>query len=136
MAGLRALAADAAATPGGAVIPAAGDVGAEGVLMPLGGYYFEPSRGAIPQYDNRWNNLGWEAWLTYFPADSAPRFDKPLAIVHSEAAAIPDGVRAFLAGYAGEAVVNWLDGVDQFSFYDRPDAVEAAADTVAAHFGG
>lgn len=136
VAGLRQLAADAAATPGGMIIPAAGDVGAEGVLMPIGGYYFEPARGAIPQYDNQWNNLGWETWLTYLPADHAPSFDKPLAIVHSEAAAIPDGVRAFLAGYAGEAVVNWLDNVDQFSFYDREDAVDAASDTVAAHFAG
>jgi fermentation-respiration switch protein FrsA (DUF1100 family) len=134
VAGLRALATEAAATPGGAIIPAAGDVGAKGVLMPIGGYYFEPARGAIPQYDNRWNNLGWEAWLTYFPADNAPTFDKPLAIVHSEAAAIPDGVRAFLADYTGEAVVQWLDGVDQFSFYDREDAVDSAADTIAQHF--
>lgn len=135
VAGLRQLAADAAAIPGGQIIPAAGAEGAEGVLMPIGGYYYEPSRGAIPAYDNQWNNLGWETWLTYTPADNAPSFDKPLAIVHSEAAAIPGGVRAFLAGYAGEAVVNWLDGVDQFSFYDREDAVDAASDTVAQHFG-
>lgn len=134
VADLRALSTEARATPGGVIIPAAGDVGAEGVLMPLGGYYFEPSRGAVPEYDNQWNNLSWEAWLTYHPADSAPRFDKPLMIVHSEAAAIPDGVRAFLAGLGREAGVQWLEGVDQFSFYDREDAVTAASDTVAAHF--
>jgi uncharacterized protein len=124
----------AAEAAGGQIIPAAGDVGAEGVLMPLGGYYFEPARGAVPEYDNQWNNAGWEGWLTYYPADSAPQFDKPLAIVHSEAAAIPDGVRAFLAGYAGEATVEWLENVDQFSFYDQPAPVSFAADTVAAHF--
>ncbi|MEM7733152.1 MAG: alpha/beta hydrolase [Pseudomonadota bacterium] len=45
---------------GGQVIPAAGPAGAEGVLMPIGGYYFEPDRGAIPAYDNKWNNAGWE----------------------------------------------------------------------------
>jgi uncharacterized protein len=133
---LRGLAADAAATPGGVIIPAAGPVEAEGVLMPIGGYYYDPARGAIPAYDDSWNNLGWESWLTYLPVDNAPALDKPLAIVHSEAAAIPDGVRAYLAGYAGQAVVTWLENVDQFSFYDRMDAVEAAADKVAAHFAG
>jgi fermentation-respiration switch protein FrsA (DUF1100 family) len=133
VAGLRALAAEAARTPGGVTIPAAGPVGAEGVLMPIGGYYHEPSRGAVPEYDNRWNQMGWEGWLSYLPADHGPAFDKPLAVVHSEAAAIPEGVRAFLAGYRGEARVAWLDGVDQFAFYDRPDAVTAAADIVALH---
>jgi fermentation-respiration switch protein FrsA (DUF1100 family) len=133
---LRGLAAEAANTPGGVIIPAAGPVEAEGVLMPIGGYYYDPARGAIPAYDDKWNNLGWESWLTYLPVDNAPALDKPLAIVHSEAAAIPDGVRAYLAGYAGEAVVTWLENVDQFSFYDRTDAVEAAADKVAEHFAG
>jgi hypothetical protein len=135
VAGLRAMAADAAGTPGGVIIGAAGPAGTEGVLMAMDGYYADPARGAIAAYDNRWNHLGWEAWLTYLPVDRAGALDKPLAIVHSEAAAIPDGVRAFVAGYAGQAAVTWLDNVDQFSFYDRPDAVDAAADTLAQHFG-
>jgi fermentation-respiration switch protein FrsA (DUF1100 family) len=134
VAGLRRLAAEAAGTPGGVIIPAAGPVGAEGVLMPIGGYYHDPARGAIAAYDNRWNTLSWEAWLSYLPADDGARLDKPLVVVHSEAAAIPEGVRAFMAGYRGEGAVIWLDGVDQFSFYDRADAVTAAADAVAARF--
>lgn len=117
---------------GGQIIPAAGPVGATGVLMPLGGYYYEPTRGAIPAYDNRWNHAGWEGWLTYLPADRGHTLSQPLTIVHSEAAAIPQGVRAFLGSYQGRASVTWLDNVDQFSFYDRPDAVNAAADRVAA----
>lgn len=119
---------------GGQVIPAAGPEGAEGVLMPLGGYYYEPERGAVPQYDNAWNNAGWEAWLTYHPADRPERLDKPLAIVHSEAAAIPQGVRAFLSGFAGDATARWLDDVTQFDFYDGTGPVTEAADTMAQHF--
>lgn len=119
---------------GGEIIPAAGPEGAEGVLMPIGGYYFEPDRGAIPAYDNRWNNAGWEGWLTYHPADNGARLTQPLAIVHSEAAAIPQGVRAFLDGYAGQTTLRMFDGVTQFDFYDTPEAVRHAADTVAAHF--
>jgi fermentation-respiration switch protein FrsA (DUF1100 family) len=123
-----------ATAPNPAIIPAAGPVGATGVLMPLGGYYYEPSRGAVPAYDNRWNNAGWDDWLTYHPLDRAAAFDKPLAIVHSEAAAIPQGVRAFLASYRGQASVTWLPNVTQFDFYDQRPAVELASDAVAAHF--
>jgi len=127
------LAAEAEAQ-GGQIIPAAGPDGAEGVLMPIGGYYHDPARGAVPAYDNRWNNAGWDDWLTYHPVDGAQTFDKPLAIVHSDAAAIPEGVRAFVQRMTGEATEAWLEDVTQFDFYDDPAAVEAAADTMAAHF--
>ncbi len=124
----------AAQAQGGEIIPAAGPEGAEGVLMPIGGYYYEAGRGAIPQYDNRWNQASWEGWLTYAPADNPQRLDKPLAVVHSEAAAIPQGVRTFLQGYAGEATTRWLEDVTQFDFYDNPEDVIRAADTMAEHF--
>lgn len=124
----------AAAAKGGEIIPAAGPVGATGVLMPLGGYYYETTRGAIPQYDNKWNQASWEGWLSYLPADSGPALDQPLTTVHSQAAAIPQGVEAFLAGYRGKANVTWLADVGQFDFYDRADAVTAATDKVAAAF--
>lgn len=124
----------AAAARGGDIIPAAGPEGAEGVLMPIGGYYYDASRGAIPAYDNRWDIASWEGWLTYHPADRGGALDKPLAIVHSEAAAIPQGVRAFLESYVGDATLRMLDDVSQFDFYDNPDDVTRAADVVAAHF--
>ncbi|MEM9971574.1 MAG: alpha/beta hydrolase [Pseudomonadota bacterium] len=124
----------AAEAQGGHIIPAAGPEGAEGVLMPIGGYYDDAERGAIPEYDNQWNTAGWEGWLTYHPADNAQRLDKPLAIVHSNSAAIPQGVRAFVDGLAGDATLEWLEDVTQFDFYDNPEDVTRAADTMAAHF--
>lgn len=126
----------AAQAEGGQIIPAAGPEGAEGVLMPIGGYYYEADRGAVPAYDNKWNNAGWEGWLTYHPADNGARLTHPLAIVHSDSAAIPDGVRAFLSGFAGDATLQMLEDVTQFDFYDNPEDVTRAADTVAAHFNG
>lgn len=124
----------AAEAAGGEVIPAAGPEGAEGVLMPIGGYYYDADRGAIPEYDDKWNNAGWEGWLTYYPADRPQRLDKPLAIVHSESAAIPQGVKTFLNGFAGNATIQWLEEVTQFDFYDNPEDVTRAADTIADHF--
>ncbi|MEM9640132.1 MAG: alpha/beta hydrolase [Pseudomonadota bacterium] len=124
----------AAEAAGGEIIPAAGPEGAEGVLMPIGGYYYEADRGAIPSYDNKWDNASWEGWLTYAPADNAERLDKPLAVVHSDEAAIPQGARVFLQGYQGDAPALWLDGVSQFDFYDQQAPVKAAAEAIAAHF--
>jgi fermentation-respiration switch protein FrsA (DUF1100 family) len=124
----------AAEAAGGQIIPAAGPEGAEGVLMPIGGYYYEADRGGIPEYDDKWNNAGWEGWLTYHPADNPQRLNKPLAIVHSESAAIPQGVRTFLNGFAGDATMQWLEDVTQFDFYDNPEDVTRAADTMADHF--
>lgn len=125
-----------AESEGGQIIPAAGPEGATGVLMPIGGYYYEEDRGAIPAYDNKWNNAGWKSWLTYYPADHADRLTQPLAIVHSETAAIPQGVRSFLEGFAGDATLQMLEGVTQFDFYDNPEDVTRAADAMADHFNG
>ncbi len=124
----------AAEAKGGEIILAAGPAGAKDVLMPIGGYYYDPKRGAIPEYDNKWNLMSWEGWLTYHPADNPQRLDKPLAVVHSEAAAIPEGVKSFIKGFTGEATMKWLQGVTQFDFYDNPEDVRRAADVVAEHF--
>ncbi|MEM9047892.1 MAG: CocE/NonD family hydrolase [Pseudomonadota bacterium] len=126
----------AAQAAGGQIIRAAGPEGADGVLMPLGGYYWEPSRGAVPEYDDRWNVASWEGWLTYHPADHAAALDKPLALVHSDNAMIPDGARAFAAAAAAPVTEAWFDAFDQFDFYDRPMAVQMAADVLAKHFVG
>ena len=123
-----------ASASGGEIIPAAGPVGAEGVLMPIGGYYYEASRGAIPEYDNKWNQASWEGWLTYYPADNPQRLDKPLAVVHSEAAAIPQGLKIFLSGYEGEVRLEMLDNVSQFDFYDNSADVVRATEFVTDHF--
>ena len=119
---------------GGQIIPAAGPTGTEGVLMPFDGYYVDPARGAITEYDNQWNQSGWEGWLTYYPADNPERLSQPLAIVHSEAAAIPQGVKTFLSGYLGDATLQMLEDVSQFDFYDNPEDVTRAADVMAEHF--
>ena len=40
----------------------------------------------------------------------------------------------FLSGFAGDATMQWLEGVTQFDFYDNPEDVTRAADTMAEHF--
>ena len=59
-----------------------------------------------------------------------------MLIVHSEAAAIPQGAKAFYAKLSAPKTELWLDNVTQFEFYDQPEPVKAAADAAAKHFTG
>ena len=68
------------------------------------------------------------------PQQNPGRLNKLLAIVHSEAAAIPSGVKTFVKGLADQATLRWLENVTQFDFYDNPEDVRRAADVIAEHF--
>ncbi len=107
----------------------------ENALMFQAPYYTEPDRGAIPAYDNQFNVASWEAWLTYDAVQSAVDLKAPVLIVHSEAAAIPQGAHAFIE-LGGDLVnAHWLDGASQFDFYDQPGPVSASVKAAAFHFG-
>lgn len=97
-------------------------------------YYTETDRGLIPEYDNSFNLASWEPWLTYDSVAVGAQLDKPTLIVHSEAAAVPQGAHAFFDLLHGDAAELWLENVTQFDFYDRPEPVTRAADAAAAHF--
>jgi hypothetical protein len=97
-------------------------------------YYTEPDRGLIPEYDNKFNAASWEGWLTYDAIQTADRLEKPTLLVHSEAAAIPQGAKEYARRMGENATEIWLPEVTQFDFYDRPDAVETSADSVSKHF--
>jgi fermentation-respiration switch protein FrsA (DUF1100 family) len=97
-------------------------------------YYTETNRGLIPQWENKFNVASWEAWLTLDAMPTAPKLKTPLLIVHSEAAAIPQGARQFYAAVTAPKRQLWLDGAGQFDFYDRAPIVNRAADAVAQHF--
>ncbi|WP_067812745.1 alpha/beta hydrolase [Actinomadura kijaniata] len=97
-------------------------------------FYLNPDRGGIPAWPNRFAVMAWEGWLTYDSIALAPLINQPTLLVHSEDAAIPDGVRRFHAGLAGPKDILWTEGV-QFDFYDQDPQVTLAADTVALHFG-
>ena len=102
-------------------------------LMGDAPYYVDPGRGAIADYVNAFNLASWEAWLTFDALVLGPQMINPLVLVHSEAAAIPQGARAFEAS-TRKARGVWIEEVGQFDFYDQPQAVTRASDEVAAHF--
>ena len=106
----------------------------ENAVMYQAPYYTEADRGAIPEYINEFNLASWSGWLTYDAISTADRLDKPVMIVHSEAAAIPQGAQEFYSRLSGEKEELWLDDVTQFDFYDSPEAVTTASDAVAKYF--
>ncbi len=117
------------------LIPAAGPAGSD-ALMAFDGYYTDPARGAVAAWENTFNLASWEGWLTFDAVRAAPGVTQPTLIVHSHAAAIPQGAEAFYAALAGEKAAVWLEDVTQFDFYHQDAAVAAAADAVADHFAG
>ena len=116
------------------VIVEAASLTNENALMYQAPYYTETDRGLIPEYDNQFNVASWEGWLTYDAIQTAERLEKPTLLVHSDAAAIPQGAKEYARRMGVEATEVWLPEITQFDFYDRPDAVEIAADNVSEHF--
>ncbi|MEM7049598.1 MAG: nuclear transport factor 2 family protein [Acidobacteriota bacterium] len=106
----------------------------ESALMFEAPYYTEEDRGLIPEYDNRFDVRSWEPWLTYDGLHGADSLTKETLLVHSEAAAIPQGAKEFARRLGEHAETLWLKDVTQFDFYDQPQAVVTAIEAVVAHF--
>lgn len=97
-------------------------------------YYTETDRGLIQEYDNKFNAASWEGWLTYDALQTADVQTKPTLMVHSEAAAIPQGAKEYAERAGDTASLIMIDDVTQFDFYDQPEAVTTSSDAVAKHF--
>ena len=106
----------------------------EDAVMYQAEYYTDPERGAIPEYINEFNLASWEGWLTYDAMAIADNLKEPVLIVHSEAAAIPQGAHEFYSRLSGEKKQLWLEETTQFDFYDNPKAIAVAGEAVAEHF--
>lgn len=102
-------------------------------IMQNAPYYTDPQQGLIPEYDNKFNLMTWEPWLTYDGIQSAGSLTKPTLLIHSEAAAIPQGAKKYLR-IAGDNVTGvWLDNITQFAFYNDPQAMAQATALVDQH---
>lgn len=97
-------------------------------------YYTEPDRGGVKEYDNKFNAASWEPWLSYDAMQTADKLEKPTLLVHSEAAAIPQGAKEYAERMGDGVEVIWLENVTQFDFYDGPEAVKTSSDAVDSHF--
>ncbi|EKO3862271.1 alpha/beta hydrolase [Vibrio sp. Y29_XK_CS5] len=103
-------------------------------LMFQAPYYTETDRGLIPEYDNQYNVASWSGWLNYDAQASAATQDKPVLMVASEAMALPAGAHRYIENAGSNVNAVWLYGINQFDFYDQPEAVKLAVDEVVEHF--
>ncbi|MEM1157216.1 MAG: alpha/beta fold hydrolase [Verrucomicrobiota bacterium] len=103
-------------------------------VMYQAAYYTDPNRGAVPEYDNQFNVRTWESWLNYDAIQTASRIQDPVLLVHSEAAAIPQGAKKFASAAGRNARLIMLDNITQFDFYDQLQAMETATIEVDKHF--
>ena len=97
-------------------------------------YYTETDRGMIAEWRNEADPAFWRDWLTFNAIQAAPLLSQPFFMVHSEAAAIPEGAHRFYDLVPGQKNELWLEDVSQFDFYDRAEPVAISTDAVAAHF--
>ena len=97
-------------------------------------YYTEADRGMIPAWRNEADPAFWRGWLSFDGIAPAQRLRQPFLMVHSEAAAIPQGAHRFYGRLTAPKKELWLENVTQLDFYDRTAPVTAAADAVARHF--
>ena len=124
---------EAAQSPEPVILEAA-SLTSDQALMYQTPYCTETDRGLVPEYDNKFNVASWEGWLRHGAIQSADQLKKPVLLVHSEAAAIPQGAHEYARRLGRNAVELWLDEVTRFDFYDNPIPIKAATDAAADHF--
>ncbi|MGV2829799.1 hypothetical protein [Myxosarcina sp. GI1(2024)] len=115
------------------LVPAASDTDPNAVMQQAP-YYTDPERGAIPEYVNQFKLASWEGWLTYNAIATADELDKPVKIIYSEDAAIPQGAKEFYNRLTVEKQELWLENTTQFDFYNSPEVVSNTSDAVAVYF--
>ncbi len=105
-------------------------------LMYQAPYYTEPERGLIPAWDNRFALRSWPRWLGFDGLAAASALKIPVSLVHSEAAAIPQGAHRLANTLGAQLQQHWLEGISQFDFYDRPEVVKQGSALVLRDFSG
>ena len=115
------------------ILEAASDTNQQSVMYQAA-YYTDSSRGAIPEYDNKFSTFSWAPWLNYDAIQTANVIEEPLLLVHSSAAAIPQGAQAFEERGGDNVHLVMLENVTQFDFYDAPDAMDSAVMLVDSHY--
>lgn len=97
--------------------------------------YYATRRAAVPNYRNEFAVMSRETWLEFDAHAAAPHVRAPMLFVHAEHALAPHWARRFHDALTTER--TWVDAAPghQADFYDDPDRVAPAADTVAAWLG-
>jgi dienelactone hydrolase len=95
-------------------------------------YYRSAARGAIPEWRNEMAEMSWLPWLTFDGLSAASAVTVPCLFVHSDGCVFPESIETLRHSLGGPVDVVWGEGA-QTDFYDQPDQVAFAVDTVDRH---
>lgn len=94
-------------------------------------YYLNPDRGAISEWSSdKFAVMSWEKWLDFNPMPSAEKLDKPILMIHSDGAVLPDYTKKYFQDIkTKDKKLIWFETqmqspMHQFSFYDQNKEVE------------
>lgn len=94
-------------------------------------YYLNPERGAIPEWSNdKFAVMSWEDWLTTDPMPTARNLNKPVLMIHSDGAVLPQYTKNYFEQIASnDKKLHWMETelespYHQFSYYDQEAEVE------------
>jgi len=104
-------------------------------------YYLNPERGAVKEWSNdKFAVASWEDWLTANPMSYAKQLKKPVIMVHSDGAVLPNYTKKFFNEIVtSEKKLHWMETelespYHQFSYYDQDAEVNEAVSEVSNWF--
>lgn len=104
-------------------------------------YYLNPERGAVKQWSNdKFAVASWEDWLTIDPMPFAKQLNKPVLMVHSDGAVLPNYTKKFFNDIATtDKKLHWMNTelespYHQFNYYDQDVEVNESIAQVSNWF--
>ena len=104
-------------------------------------YYLNPQRGAISEWSNdKFAVASWEDWLTVNPMPSARQLNKPVLMIHSEGAVLPNYTKKYFNDIAfSDKKLHWMNTdmdspFHQFNYYDQDAEVEESVSEASKWF--
>ncbi|MBC6400355.1 MAG: alpha/beta hydrolase [Ekhidna sp.] len=104
-------------------------------------YYLNPERGAVKEWSNdKFAVASWEDWLTIDPMPYAKQINKPVLMVHSDGAVLPNYTKKFFNDIATtDKKLHWMNTelespFHQFNYYDQDVEVNESIEQVSDWF--
>lgn len=104
-------------------------------------YYLNPERGAVKEWSNdKFAVASWEDWLTANPMPYAKQLNKPVLMVHSDGAVLPNYTKKFFNDIATtDKKLHWMETelespYHQFNYYDQDVEVNEAVSEASNWF--
>ncbi len=104
-------------------------------------YYLNPKRGAVKQWSNdKFAVASWEDWLTADPMPYAKKLNKPILMIHSDGAVLPDYTKKFFDEIPiADKKLYWMETelespYHQFNYYDQDAEVNEAVRQASSWF--